>query len=201
MSRRDRTQIAVMIFVGVCVVFGTAAPALAHSVSKRFGDFYGGMLHPLTALEHLLPILGLSLLAGQQGPRRARWVLLLFPAGLLTGAVFGGYAEPALGIIWFNRLSFIAVGILVAAAARLPFSVLGATALLLGLSHGVENTADISSSIAIHLFVPGVVVSGIAMVAIFAAIAVSREVPWQRIAIRVVGSWIAATGILVIGMV
>jgi hypothetical protein len=83
----------------------------------------------------------------------------------------------------------------------MPFSVLGGAALLLGLSHGVENTVDISPSIAMHLFVPGVVVAGIAMVAIFAAIAVSRKVPWQRIAIRVVGSWIAAIGILVIGTV
>jgi hypothetical protein len=42
---------------------------------------------------------------------------------------------------------------------------------------------------------------GIAAVGIFAALAVSLEIPWQRIAIRVVGSWIAATGILVIGLV
>jgi urease accessory protein len=201
MSRQNRTRIALMIIVGVCVVFGVVTPALAHSVSKRLGDFYGGMLHPLTALEHLLPILGLSLLAGQQGPRRARWVLLLFPAGLLAGAMLSGYVEPAWLVTWFNRLTFVAVGILVAAAARLPLPVLGTTAFVLGLSHGVENTVDISSSIAMHLFVPGVVVSGIAMVAIFAAIAVFLEVPWQRIAIRVVGSWIAAIGILVIGLV
>jgi urease accessory protein len=200
MSRLNKTRIAVMIIVGATVVFGAATPALAHSVSKRFGDFYGGMLHPLTALEHLLPILGLSLLAGQQGPRDARCVLLLFPAGLLAGAVFAGYVEPVWFIIWFNRLSFIAVGLLVAAATRLPLSVLGTTAFVLGLSHGVENTADVAPSIAMHLFVPGAVVTGIAMVAIFAAIAVSLAVPWQRIAIRVLGSWIAAIGILVIGL-
>jgi urease accessory protein len=189
-----------MIIVATFVVFGTATSALAHSVSKRFGDFYGGMLHPLTALEHLLPILGLSLLAGQQGPRRARWVLLLFPLGLLAGALSGVHGEPVSLVVWFNRLSFIAVGILVATAARLPLPVLGATALLLGLSHGVENTTDVPSSIAVYLFVPGVVVSGVTLVAIFAAVAVSLEVPWQRIAIRVLGSWIAAIGILVIGL-
>jgi hypothetical protein len=31
-------------------------------------------------------------------------------------------------------------------------------------------------------------------------VVVSRTVPWQRIAIRVLGSWIAAVGILVIGL-
>jgi hypothetical protein len=75
--------------------------------------------------------------------------------------------------------------------------IFGATALLLGLSHGFENAADVASSIAMHLFVPGVVVAGIALGAVFAAVAVSRQVPWQRVAIRVVGSWIAAIGLLI----
>jgi urease accessory protein len=190
----------VMTSVGVVVVFGAADPVFAHSVSKRFGDFYGGMLHPLTALEHLLPIVGLSLLAGQQGARRARWVLGLFPLGLFMGALLAPYAQPDWLIIGLNRISIVVAGILVAAAVRLPLPVLGPAALVLGLSHGVENTSAISSSIALHLFVPGVVVAGISMVAIIAAIAVSLSVPWQRIAIRVVGSWIAAIGILVLGL-
>ena len=114
--------------------------------------------------------------------------------------MLASYAGPAWLIIGFNRLTLVVVGLLVAAAARVPLPILGTTALVLGLSHGVENTVDISSSVAMHLFVPGVVVAGIAMVAIFAAVAASLAVPWQRIAIRVLGSWIAAIGILVIGL-
>ena len=34
----------------------TSSTAYAHLPSPRFGDYYGGVLHPLTALEHLLPI-------------------------------------------------------------------------------------------------------------------------------------------------
>ena len=56
-------------------------------LDNRFGDFYGGVLHPLTALEHALPILALGLLAGQQGERAARWLVLVFPLALLIGAV------------------------------------------------------------------------------------------------------------------
>jgi len=200
MSKPNRNRFAVTIVVGTSVVFGVATHALAHSVNKRFGDFYGGMLHPLTAMEHLLPIIGLGLLAGQQGTKQARWVLLLFATGMLTGAVVSGYVEPISFVAWFNRFSLIAVGILVAFAARLPFPLLAATALLLGLSHGYENTADISTAVATYLFVPGVVASGIALVAVVAAIAVSRQAPWQRVAVRVVGSWIAAIGLLVISV-
>jgi urease accessory protein len=174
--------------------------AEAHSVNKQFGDFYGGMLHPLTALEHLLPILGLGLLAGQQGTASARWVLLLFPLGLLFGAAAASNLEPNSMVEWFNRLSFVALGALVAGAVQAPLAALATLAFVVGLSHGYENTADISSTVVMYLFVPGVVVTGLAIIAVFAAVAFSRKAAWQNIAVRVVGSWIAAVGILMIGV-
>lgn len=197
---RHHFRPTIIALASVCLVFTLATVAEAHSVNKQFGDFYGGMLHPLTALEHLVPILGLGLLAGQQGTASARWVLLLFPLGLFVGAAVAGNLEPSPFVEWFNRLSFIALGALVAGAVRLPLRVLAILAVLLGLSHGYENTADISATVALYLFVPGVVVTGIAMIALFAAIAVSREAAWQKIAVRVVGSWITAIGILLIGV-
>ena len=127
-------------------------------------------------------------------------MLLLFPLGLFVGAALAGNLEPSPFVEWFNRLSFVALGALIAGAVRLPLVLLATVAVVLGLSHGYENTADISSTVAMYLFVPGVVVTGIAMIAIFAAVAVSREAAWQKIAVRVVGSWITAMGILIIGV-
>lgn len=186
---------------GLVLVLIVADAAYGHSVNKQFGDFYGGMLHPLTALEHLLPILGLGLLAGQQGTAVSRWVVLLFPMGLFLGASLGGPWEPSGWIEWFNRLSFVGLGILIAAEVRVPTSVAAILAVAAGLAHGYENTADVSSTVCLPLFVPGIVVSGIALVAVFAAVAASREAPWQKVAVRVAGSWITATGILVIGVI
>ena len=65
----------------------------AHLVSTRFGDFYGGMLHPLSALEHALPWLAVGLLAGFQGARFGRWILLAFPVGLLLGLMYAWYLD------------------------------------------------------------------------------------------------------------
>ena len=198
---RKKTQSIVIALAGLGLIPVLATVAEAHSVNKQFGDFYGGMLHPLTALEHLVPILGLGLLVGQQGTSISRWVLLLFPIGLFVGAVVAGNLEPSPYVEWFNRLSFVALGTLIAGAVRLPLSALAPSAVLLGFSHGYENTAGISSSVAMYLFVPGIVVTGVAIVAIFAAAVVSREVSWQKVAVRVVGSWIAAIGILLIGVI
>jgi hydrogenase/urease accessory protein HupE len=35
------------------------APAFAHLVNTDVGEFYAGMLHPLTSIEHLLPTVAL----------------------------------------------------------------------------------------------------------------------------------------------
>lgn len=180
--------------------FSTLTSLFAHSVDPRFGDFYGGVLHPITAIGHLLPMIALSLLVGQQGPRQARWILVVFPSAILVGAVVALFGEPVAGITWLNRFTLVLLGLLVAGAVRMPLPVLVVVAALFGLVHGYENTAGLSSSVSAHLFVLGVTASGFVLVAVVAALAVALKHPWQQIAVRVVGSWIAAIGILLIGL-
>ena len=84
-------------------------------LDNRFGDFYGGVLHPLTALEHALPILALGLLAGQQGERAARWLVLTFPLALLLGAVLATVTPLLPSMSLLNAVSFVVLGLLVAA--------------------------------------------------------------------------------------
>jgi urease accessory protein len=105
------------------IVAGTG-PASAHMLDNRFGDFYGGVIHPLTALEHALPILAVGLLAGQQGERAARWLVLAFPLALLIGAGLPTLAPslPSMGVL--NAASFVVLGLLVAAGWRLPLTLL-----------------------------------------------------------------------------
>jgi urease accessory protein len=114
-------------------------PALAHSLSNRFGDFYGGMLHPVTALEHALPIFALGLLGGQQRARRARFLLLALPLGLLLVATLATVAPALSWIPVVNSASFAVLGALVAGAWRLPVAVVVGLAALFGLSHGTRT--------------------------------------------------------------
>jgi urease accessory protein len=177
-------------------------PACAHSLSSRFGDFYGGVLHPLTALEHLLPILALGLLAGQQGTRAARWLLLIFPLALLIGAALATVMPPISGVRLANDVSFAVLGLLVAAAWRVPLALLIMLGALFGLSHGYENGRAITPETAAHLFVLGVAVVGAVATALVGAatIAAAGQAAWPRIAVRIAGSWIAAIGIMMIGL-
>jgi urease accessory protein len=179
-----------------------ASPAHAHSLSNRVGDFYGGILHPLTALEHVLPFLALGLLAGQQGARAARWMLLVFPLGLLLGTAFAAVDPADYWVTPLNHLSFVVLGLLLAAAWRIPLGLLLALGALIGLSHGYENGRDLTTGPGILLFVPGVALVGFIITALASAatLALTARADWPRVAVRIAGSWIAAIGIMMIGL-
>ena len=63
--------------LAVAVMVGMPAQAHAHLVNTRLGDFYGGMLHPLSGLEDVLAWFALAILAALQDPR-ARWLVIAF---------------------------------------------------------------------------------------------------------------------------
>src|SRR5580658_3200881 len=78
-------KIALALGLALLTMLLSPTTASAHPI-KGVGDFYAGMLHPLTALEFLLPWIALSLFAGQQGRRAALLTLALFPLALVSGA-------------------------------------------------------------------------------------------------------------------
>ncbi len=183
------------------LVVAFAHPAAAHSLDNRFGDFYGGVLHPLTALEHALPIVALGLLAGQQGERASRWLVLVFPLALLLGAVLAAVAPTLPSMRLLNAASFVVLGLLVAAGRRLPLMLLIALGAVFGLSHGYENGRAMGPDAAIHLFVPGVAAAGGLVIALVSAATLDLAArTWARVGIRILGSWIAAIGIMTIGL-
>jgi urease accessory protein len=182
-------------------VLAWAHPAAAHTLDNRFGDFYAGVVHPLTALEHPPPFLALGLLAGQQGEGAARWLVLVFPLALLIGAGLAAAAPPlpAMGVL--NAASFVVLGLLLAAALRLPLPVLIALGAVFGISHGYDNGRAMAPDTAVHLFVLGVATVGGLVTALVSAAAIDlAEAAWSRVAVRIAGSWIAAVGIMMIGL-
>ena len=194
-----RAAVRLALLAGGLLCWAPGA-AQAHLASTRFGDFYAGLLHPVTALEHLLPVLGLGLLAGLQEPRVARWILLAVPAGLLGGVVLAQLVPTLAAPIWVNRASFVIVGLLVASAWRLPTALLVALGAVFALTHGYENGTAVGEGAKLHLFAFGAASAGLVGVALAAAVTVSlsRRADWSRIAVRTAGSWIAAVGLMVV---
>jgi ABC-type nickel/cobalt efflux system permease component RcnA/hydrogenase/urease accessory protein HupE len=151
--------------------FSTLVPerALAHLVNTDVGEFYAGMLHPLTSAEHLLPTLALALLASQLGQRAARGVLLLFPVTLAAGITIGNQFPHIAFIQTINFLLLVALGALLMFAGRLPPLVAPVLAVLTGLILGYRSGVDMAAAAVGMQFLPGVALTGLILMALFVA--------------------------------
>ena len=146
-------------------------------------------------------MIGLGILAGQGGRLVvAQPILNVFPLALLAGAGLALAGMPMPFAALANVLSMIVVGGLVAAALPLPKPGAIALAAAMGITHGYANAADMGAATKPYLFIPGMAVAGL-FVLFYCMLAVHYLKPyWTQVAVRVAGSWIAATGILVLGM-
>jgi len=182
-----------MVLLAVLLLPLTAA---AHPI-KGVGDFYAGMLHPLTALDFLLPWIALALFAGQQGRKGALLVLSIFPAAILLGASLALTIPQPGWLLTANVAVIPLLGLAVALASSYPISLVAMLAVVVGLIQGMANGAEITAATSPREFIPGLATVAALVVAYGIGIVRSLKRPWTRVAVRVVGSWIAAIGIMI----
>lgn len=174
--------------------------AAAHTPIEGIGDFYNGLLHPLLVPAHLLSIAAVGLLIGQQPSQSLQPAALACLAATATGLIGAGLG---LTIELESLLLACAAGcgLLVAWRPRLPQ---GATILLgglIGLAVGLDsppNLVDLQTKVA-ALLGTGVAVYLLFLYSTAAADRLNAR-PWQQIAVRVLGSWIAASALLVLSL-
>ena len=98
-----------------------------------------------------------------------------------------------------SAVSFLVIGILLAADVHLKPALLLAVTLLFGVFHGYLN-GTLASEAGLGLGgLIGIAATVFVFVALLASLAISLRDGWQRIAARVAGSWIAAVGLLMVG--
>jgi len=123
------------------------APALAqaHPIPGEVHSFMGGFSHPLLGLDHILAMVAVGLWAAQLGGRAMYLVPAAFVSLMTIGGAMGmaGIHLPMVetGIL----VSILVLGLLIAAAVRLPalagMAIVGMFALFHGHSHGTELPA------------------------------------------------------------
>jgi hydrogenase/urease accessory protein HupE len=174
-------------------------PAEAHLNSTGMGPFYDGLMHFLTGPEDLVPVLALALLAGLRGAAFGRRALFTLPVAWILGGLAGlstmsANPHPLMAAAWFLLL-----GGLLAADAGLSLSLTTALAALLGLYHGYLNGNGMGRFDIAVVALLGLVFAIFALIALTAAFVVRLHAQWARLAVRVAGSWIAASGLLMLG--
>lgn len=193
MSHRYQTY----ILWAVCC---TPASAFAHSPIKDAGNFSNGLLHPVFVPAHLLVLLALGLFIGQQGAWKNRSALALLPIATVAG----------LTLAWFTTSGAIEL-LLQAGAAIIGLMI--ATNLAPGLFW--RSLIVASTGFAVGMDSPQELIStqdkltgltgcsiGITLL-FFLALALAAwfsDEEWERIGIRILGSWIAASSLLTLAL-
>jgi hydrogenase/urease accessory protein HupE len=187
----------VAVAAAACVLL--PASAEAHLVTTGLGPVYDGISHVLMSPDDLVPILAMALLAGLNGPGAGRRTLFAFTLAWLVGGIAGFAVDQALVPGLATAASFLILGALTAADLRLPSVVVTAIAVVIGLLHGWLNGAGIAEAQREAMALLGIAAVTFVLVALVSALVVSLRAAWARIAVRVVGSWIAAIGLLMLG--
>jgi urease accessory protein len=178
------------------VLFALPVLASAHTPIEGVGDFYGGMLHPLVVPTHLLLLIGLGLLIGQNGIRHAESALPSFGLGLMLGLSSAGlgYNDPMPAPLLLAAA--VVPGLLLAASWSLPVASLAVGATAVGLLVGMDSAPETVPVRDRAMALAGVALTALLLVLYLLGATAWLTRPWQRIGLRIVGSWIAAISIL-----
>jgi urease accessory protein len=119
-----------------------AGPTFAHSEQGVAIDFMGGFLHPIFGPDHVVAMVAVGLWGAFLG-MPAIWILpVVFPLVMAVAGAFGVLGVPLPGVEIGIALSAIALGTMVAVAAKPPLWIaavlVGAFAIFHGHAHGAE---------------------------------------------------------------
>jgi len=192
-----RYKVFALVCLEVAGVLMNPTHASAHLVTTGLGPVYDGIGHLLLSPEDLIPALMLALYAGLCGPNHGRRVVLILPPAWLIGsaaaAIRGGPSMVAVA-----PFSFVLLGGLVATDLRLPVWAVAGLAAMLGLGHGMSSRAALHDGIVAASLV-GPTLALFVLVSLVSGFGVSLRRRWAMIVVRVAGSWVAASGVLMFG--
>ena len=116
--------------------------AYAHVGIGEASGWAHGLLHPFIGMDHLCAMIAVGLWAKQMGGRAVWFVPLTFVSIMALGGLLGIAAIPLPFVEVGILMSLLVLGVLIAAAIRLPLpasaTLVGIFALFHGYAHGAE---------------------------------------------------------------
>ena len=186
--------------LALCCLLLWTPNALAHSPIKELNSFLNGLLHPLLVPSHVLLWLALGLLIGRHNPTRHLWAVRGFLLATATGLAL---SQAELGLIHPSLILGLTVllGLLILSEAGDQPILLTGLAVLSGLLLGLDSDPEVYTVKALSgaLFGSGASLYLLMLYAMALADRL-RHKHWQQIGIRVIGSWITASAVLVLAL-
>lgn len=188
------------LLVMAFALVGTRAEA--HAVFSPSGPFVGGVKHFFISLDDGLLVLALGIVAALTETKAANRLFLLLPGSWLAAGAIGAVVRvPCPGSEKISAVTLLLAGLWAAFNPKASAKVVLVFAASMGIIHGYFNGSalgpDTIRATASQLL--GITVSCL-LVALYPSTLLDLcKQSWARIVARVVGSWIAATGLLLLG--
>lgn len=183
----------IWVVLGLIAIPSTGS---AHLVDSGVAPFYDGWMHFWYSPLDWLPVFTLGLIGGFSGLRTARLTFWALVSGWLAGAWIGWNGTTIGSPELIGGIITLALGSWSAAGRSLVPWIATTLAVLTGLLLGSGNGAAVAVTDSSPTTVAGMVVGGTILLLWTSAIAATRPDGWQRLTLRVLGSWSAAVGLL-----
>lgn len=168
--------------------------AQAHSETGGIGGFVSGFRHPITGLDHVAAMVAVGLWGAYLGAP-AMWLLpVIFPMVMALGGAMGVLGVPLPGVEICIALSAIALGIMVAFAARPPLWVAAVMVGFFAIFHGHAHGTELPNAANPYTYAAGFVIATGLLHLSGIAFGLLVRWPWGRVAVRAGGGVITAVG-------
>jgi urease accessory protein len=169
--------------------------AFAHIGVGSISGLGAGFLHPFTGIDHLLAMVAIGLWAAQLGGR-ARWVVpATFVIVMAAGGALGMLGVPIPGIEQGILVSLLVLGLLIAASLRLPTEAGVLIAAVFAVFHGHAHGTEMSPEFGGLAYGAGFAIASAVLHAAGVGMGFVFDKMNVRIAARIAGAFIAASGI------
>jgi len=181
------------------LLLAVPSTASAHSTVTSLGYFAGGVLHPLTTPTHLLVLIGLGLICGQSTPPNLQKPLSVFiPVSALalcftlTGFIKSVYIPILVGVA-------LVAGILIALQISLPWGITKLLFAAAAMAIGLDSAVETGNWIIVTKTLLGTWMC-LAVIVGYTGYYISHfsKKEWQKIGVRVIGSWITAASLMIL---
>jgi urease accessory protein len=191
--RNPWTGAKLLLLAGASALIPTFAQA--HPMHGETGGFASGFIHPIHGWDHILAMVAVGLWAAQLGGRALWLVPAAFVSLMTVGGAMGMAGAPLPGVEAGILASVLALGLLIAAGARLP---LGASLALVGffaIFHGHAHGTELPAAASGFSYGVGFVLATVGLHACGMALGLLAQKRFPVPAIRFAGGAIALAGL------
>ncbi len=186
---------------GLVLAVAALAPAAAaaHGVSPAISGFYAGGLMVLMSPDDVLQWIALCAFAAIHEPGRAGWVAEALAAALLGGFALGSLLWVGSFPVWVSGAELLAIGMLLLAGIRVPFTVLIGLAVTIGLLRGAHDGLDAAARPDKLALAAGVGITAYLAMVVGISVLVwllPRIAAVRTVAVRAFGSWVVAIALM-----